>query len=84
MYLVVKRESKGLGVLESTNLKLFRYFEDAKEFIDYIAVKDLEDRFNRNDNEFGNELYRLMFIPESTQTEYVIQRFEAEEYPEER
>lgn len=84
MYLVVRRESKGLGFLESTNLKLFRYFEDAKEFIDYIAVKDLEDRFNRNDDECGNELYRLKFIPESIQTEYVIQRFEAEEYPEER
>ena len=84
MYLVVKREHKGMGYIESTNLKAFQHYTDAKEYIECVAEHDLEKCFDRNADEHENEIYRLTYSPNCVLVEYVVQRFEVfEGCPEE-
>lgn len=84
MYLVVKREHRGMGYTESTNLKAFKYYVDAKEYIECVAKHDLEQQFDRNADEHENEIYRLTYSPNCVFVEYIVQDFEVcEACPEE-
>lgn len=83
MYLVVKREHRGMGYAESTNLKAFQYCVDAKAYIERVAEHDLKEQFDRNADEHENEIYRLTYRPNCVCVEYIIQQFEIFEGPPE-
>lgn len=82
MYLVVKKFYEMSGVFvspQTTILKAFQYFEDAKEYIENKATSDFDKHCDRKEyTDFGNIRYCLSYKPARTMTEYEVRQMEIE------
>lgn len=79
MYLVVKNfyaMTDAVVSTQTTILRAFKYFEDAKEYIENMAASDFERHCDREESNAGNIRYCLSYTPAGIKTEYEVRQME--------